>query len=527
MAIGTFLRVALHRDRILLPASIGGLAAMAALSSSATVGLYPDVASRVGAADLINGSAALVALYGRLYDPTSLGALAMVKMGGFGSVFVAMLAIVVVVRHTRADEESGRLELLAAGPVGRAAPLAAALAEVLVASVALAALTALGLWATGLPLAGSLAFGLAWGSVGVSFGAVAAVAAQLTSSARTATAISATVLAVTYLLRGLGDISDAAALAWLRWASPVGWALQVRPFAGDRLWVLAIPAAFAVAASALASSLSDRRDLGTGLIGAGSGPAGAAPALRGPFGLAWRLHRGSVVGWSVGFTLLGALVGSLAADVADYANNERARELFQQLGGQAALTDAYLSLELVVAGMVAAAFGVAAVLRLRTEEVELRAEPVLAGAVSRLRWAGGHVLIAVAGSAALVVLGGAAAAVAHAVRTGDLAVAPPVVGAALAQVPAVWVVVASAWAVVGVAPRWSTVAWGAFATFVVLAELGPLLGLPQWLIDLSPFGHAVGLPGGPVPVAALGALATVAAGLAVIGAVGLRRRDLG
>src|SRR5437867_2764366 len=109
---GALARLALRRDRVLLPVWLAVFVGIAGSSASATIDLYPTEASRVQAAEAVNRTQSLVALYGRVYDPTSLGALALVKLGGLGAVFVAVLAIVVTVRHTRAEEETGRLELV-------------------------------------------------------------------------------------------------------------------------------------------------------------------------------------------------------------------------------------------------------------------------------------------------------------------------------------------------------------------------------------------------------------------------------
>ena len=124
---GTLFRLALRRDRWLLPGWALGFAAMAWFSATATANLYPAESGRVEAANAVNATPALVALYGRIYDPASLGALALFKMTAFGAALVGVLMVVVTVRHTRAEEESNRLELLGAGVVGRDAPLAAAL----------------------------------------------------------------------------------------------------------------------------------------------------------------------------------------------------------------------------------------------------------------------------------------------------------------------------------------------------------------------------------------------------------------
>jgi ABC-2 type transport system permease protein len=259
---GALARLALRRDRIMLPVWLAVFVVMAASSAAATIPLYPTLASRVQAADTLNQTQSLVALYGRIYDPTSVGALAIVKLGGLGAVFVAMVAIVIVVRHTRAEEETGRLELLGATVVGRLAPLTAALLVVVGANLALAVLTSFGLVFAGLPADGSFAFGFAWAGVGIAFAAIAGVTAQLTSGARTATGLATAVLGFVYVLRAIGDTADETGPRWLTWLSPIGWGQQFRPYAGNRWWVLLITVAFAVLVAAAAYALAVRRDLG-------------------------------------------------------------------------------------------------------------------------------------------------------------------------------------------------------------------------------------------------------------------------
>lgn len=522
----TLVRLALHRSRVLIGVWLAVFVGMAALSSSATVDLYPTAADRLQAADAVNQSSALVAFYGRIYDPTSIGAIAMIKMGGIGAVFVAMLAVVLVVRHTRADEEAGRTELLGATATGRLAPLAAALTVVALTSVALAVLTAAGLAATGLPVDGSIAFGLAWAGVGLAFGAIAAVIVQLTPSARTATSLSAGVLAAVYLVRAVGDAADEAGPRWLSWLSPIGWGQQFRPFAGNRWWVLLITLGFTAVVGIGAFALAARRDLGTGAIPTRPGPATASPGLRSSLALAWRLHRVSFIGWAVGFAGMGALLGNLASNVESFMGSEQAREFFTKLGGEKALMDAFLAVELSFAGIVAAAYGISVIVRLGTEEHELRTEPVLATAVSRIRWAGGHIAVAVGGTAALLVLAGVSAGLAHGAAIGDLGETGQVVVAALVQLPAALVLVAIAIAGYGLGPRATTVGWIALAAFVLLAELGPLLNLSQWVLDLSPFAHVPKLPGGAFTATPVVALSLVAVAIVAAGLARYRHRDI-
>src|SRR4051794_3965661 len=174
---GALLHLAWRRDRVVVPAWSAVFVLMAASSAAATVGVYPTVASRVAAATSVNTTPSLVALYGRIYDPTSLGAVAMFKLAGLGAAFIAVFAAATVVRHTRAEEEAGRLELLGSAVVGRSAPLAAALLLATGASAGIGALTALGLMVAGLPARGSVVFGASWAATGLVFAAVAGVAA--------------------------------------------------------------------------------------------------------------------------------------------------------------------------------------------------------------------------------------------------------------------------------------------------------------------------------------------------------------
>ena len=523
---GSLLRLALRRDRVMLSAWILIFVVMAAGSASATIGLYGTVESRIAAADSINNSPSLVALYGLIYDESSIGALSMIKMGAFGGALVAVLAILLVIRHTRSEEEAGRLELVGSAVVGRHAPLAAAVLLTVTANVLLALLTFLGLVGTGLSASGSFAFGLAWASIGIAFTAVAAVAAQVTDSARAAISMAVAFLGFVYVLRAVGDTAGDGAAAWLRWLSPIGWGQQVRAYQGDRWWVLLIPVAFFVVLTAAAHALVERRDHGAGLLPTRLGPATAGRSLRGPLGLAWRLQRGALLGWAAGFVLVGLVFGNVASNVGDFLDSPGAKDLIQKLGGVRGLTDAFMSTELGMAGVIASVYAVQAVLRLRSEESELRSEPVLATKVGRIPWAWSHIVIALLGSAILLIAAGLAAGLAYGMQTGIAGDFWRVLAAAVVRVPAAWVIAAIVVAAFGFAPRAVVIGWVALVTFLVLGEFGPLFGLDQWVMNLSPYAHVPRLPGGNFSSAPLVWLVALAAVLIAAGLAAFRRRDV-
>jgi ABC-2 type transport system permease protein len=514
-------QMALRRDRILIPAWLATFVTVAGVSAAATNGLYPDEAMRARAGEAINATPALVALYGPVFDVTSLGAVALLKLAAMGSAMVGLLCLLLVVRHTRADEEVGRTELAAAGPVGRYAPLTSALLVASGTALVLGLLTAASLAVAGLPVAGSAAFGASWAACGVVFAAVGAVAAQLSGTARGARGLAVGVLCAAYLLRAIGDTSGPVLLTWL---SPVGWSEQIRAFAGDRWWPLLLSLAAAVTTTTAAAALGSRRDLGSGLLADRAGPA--TGGLPGPLALAWRLHRAALLGWATGFALLGVVLGSIAGSVTDFLDNPQARAMMEALGGEKALVDMFFSAELDFGGLIAAGFGISVVLRLAAEESQGRTEAVLAASTGRVRWALSHLAVAVAGSAILVAVLGVAAGASRALDVGDAAPLGSVLGGALARIPAVAVMTCLALLLYGAGARRAPLAWAALVGVVVAGELGPVMNLPDWVQSVSPYRHVPDLPGGTFSLEPVLVLLLVAVGLASLGAAAFRRRDV-
>lgn len=523
---GVLLRLALRRDRITLPLWIAVFVLMAAFSADATIALYPDAATRIQAAEAINGTPSLVALYGRIYDVTSLGAIAMIKMGGLGAMLLAVLAFNIVIRHTRAEEETGRLEVLLGGAVGLHAPLVAAAVVSMGAALAVGLLTGVALVAVGLPWSGSLAFGLSWAAVGVVFASVGAVTAQVTRSARTARGLATAALGLAYVLRAVGDSAGSADPSWLTWTSPIGWGQQVRPFAGDRWVVLVLLVVFSVACLALAFALSRRRDFAAGLVADRPGPAAASRRLGSAGALAWRLERGTLLGWAAGFALLGFVLGNVATTIEDLLDSPQAREMITRLGGVQSLTDAFIAAELGFMGLFAAAFAIQAALRLHAEETSLRLDPLLATGTSRLRWLASHTGVALLGPVVLALVFGTAVGLAAMAQTDDAGDLRGAVAGALVQLPAVWVVAGMAVATYGLVPRLAPATWAVLVGFLLVGEIGALVDLPSWAMGLSPFTHVPRLPGGELRVEPLLWLTAVAAALLVVGAAGFRHRDV-
>ena len=526
---GVLAALALRRDRIGLAAAVYVITAGVAGTAWTLKRLYPTPAGRAALAGTAGANPALRFLYGRL-DGTSLGSITTWRYGVWAGLFAALVAIFVVIRHTRSDEEAGRLELAGSAVVGRQAALVAALATAAAGAGAVSVLLCAVLPLTGLPAAGSALLALGIGCCGLAFTGIAAVAAQLASAARAARGIALGVLGVAFVLRGVGDSAGASGPSWLSWASPLAWIQLARPFGAPDPWVLALPLAVGAAGTGLAFALAAHRDLGAGLLPGRPGRATASAALRGPFGLAWRLQRGALAGWAVGYAFIFAICGAAAQGIGQLLGTSSAlKREFTRLGGQAAITNAYLAALMLLAGLVAAAYAVSVIGRLRAEETGGTAEPVLATATGRVRWAFSHIAVAVGGAALLLAVAGVATGLGYGLRTGSAGTwVARMTGAALGQLPSALVLAAVAIALFGVLPRASVGGgWTALGLVVVISLFGQALQLSHWILDVSPFTHAPRLPGGPVQAAPLLWLCAVALALSAAGLAGLRRRDIG
>ncbi|OBI90231.1 ABC transporter permease [Mycobacterium sp. 1245805.9] len=516
------LRLYLRRDRVSLPLWVLLLSLpLASVYVGSVLKVYPTETARAGFAASIMASPAQRALYGQVYNH-SVGAVGIWKAGMF-HLLIAVAVILTVIRHTRADEETGRTELVDSTAVGRYASLSAALLLSFGASIATGAIGAAGLLTTDIPRGGSLAFGAALTCSGLVFTAVAAVAAQLSPSARVARGTAFAVLGTAFTLRAVGDAGNGT----LSWFSPLGWSLQVRPYAGDRWWVLLLHLATTAVLTLVAYRLLAGRDVGAGLIAERPGPGRAGPRLRGVDGLTWRLDRGALVLWTVGLCLYGLLMGSVVHGIGDELGDSTiVRDIVARMGGTGVLEEAFMAVAYAMMGMVGAAFAISLTLRLHQEETGQRAESTLAGAVSRTHWLASHLVAALAGSAFAMLASGVAGGLVYGIAAGDiggkLAV---VVGTAAVQLPAIWLLAAVTVALFGLAPRFTPVAWGVLVCFVAIYLIGELGRFPQWLLDLEPFAHTPRV-GADFTAAPLLWLLAIDVALIILGAMAFRRRDL-
>lgn len=518
---GVLLRAFARRDRWMYLWWSLGIGLLYVSQAWSVDGLYTSQAELDRAAASMEGNPALVAMTGPARALNTTGGQVTWQAAAFGAILVGLMSMFLVGRHTRAEEESGRDELLRAAPVGRYATGTAAVLNALLANALVGAVTAGMLVAYGLATPDSLGLGVGVALGGWLFTGVALLAAQLTTSTRAAYGLTGAVIALAYALRAFGDVSVEA----LSWVSPIGWYQGMHAFSGLQWWPALLLLAGAVAGLAAAYAVFDRRDFASGVLPARPGPARAGARLGSGAGLAWRLQRVTVVSWAGGMLLFGLSFGTMGDDVGDLVGNSRtSRDLMVQ--GAADVVDGFYATLTLMLALLVAAFAISSALRPRAEEDAGRVESLLATALGRATWLGGHVAVTVAGTAVILALSGLGLGTSYALVTGDgdavLRLSLPV----LSFLPAVLVLSGLARLLHGLLPRLASLAWLGLLLASVVLLLGEVLRLPQWFQDLSPFEHLAMVPVEDFRWAPFAALSAVAAALSVAGQMAFRRRDV-
>lgn len=518
------LRLVLRRDRVRLPLWLAGLGGLIAVSALAVPPIYDTPEEVAGYARTVGASPVSYLMSGRQVAIDTIGGIVANEISQVAQLGICLMVMFLVVRHTRAEEESGRAELLRSTVLGRHAATLAALLYGVAAATLIGVVTTGSMLAAGLDGLGSVTYGVGLALLGLCYAAVSLVAAQLSTSARGALGLAGAAIAAGYLVRGVGAMQDSA----LVWASPFGWAQRMDAFGSEQWWPALLLVALTVLLLGLAGWLTAHRDFGGGLLQARPGPPRAVRRLGTPVGLALRLQRGLVIGWAVGLTALGLLYGAVIPTIPDLvaSNPDIAGFIGASPDAEQALVDAFLGYVFVFMAVISTGFAVGSVLRLVTDEEAGRAEVVLATSVSRAAWVGATVLVSAAGALLIASLMGLGLAVGYGLGTGEWDQAAAQVGGQVSYLPGVLVVAGLAVAVCGLVPRWSLLAWAGVAFVLVQVMLGELLRLPDWLDAVSPFWH---LPAVPVesfaPWPALVQLG-LAAALVLLGLWGYRRRDV-
>lgn len=518
------LLVSLHQDARNIAPWVAGITVLSASSVLAYTWIFTDPAQRRQLAATLGTNPALSLIFGHARNLSVADGFNAWRAGMLGALFAGVMAILIVVRNSRANEDSGQAELIASGVIARRSRLAVAVLMAVIASVAAGIVCFLVTVACGGGVTSTLILSSTFAASGLMFAGISAVAAQVGADARTASTLAIGALGVLFMLRGYVDASGAG--DWATWLTPFGWLEATQPATDNNPWPLLLCLTFAIVLVLAAFILQERRDFGQGVLAQRAGPATAGLAGN-VWGLAVKLNRGALISWLIGFAALGLIFGNLATAIGDLvAHNPAFRAILASGATDAAhLTFAFLATILQIIAIIASVMGVQIVMRVYSEEIDYRVEPLLAGSLRRVTYLASNALIALLGVALALLVAGTTLGLVAAARDSTISMTD-VVWQSVVTIPAVWALVGLALAAVGAAPRLRMVAWlGIVATFGITI-LGPTFKLPEWALNFSPLHH-VPIVIAPAPDwAGLAWVSAFAAAFLAIGFAGYARRDI-
>ena len=441
---------------------------------------YPTLSDRVGFARSFADNKAIRLFYGEPHDLLTVSGYTAWRVGGTLAIAAAVFGLLAAVRALRAEEDAGRTELVLAGILGRRAAFLAALAAIAAGVLILWLAEFAGFVAGGLPVGGSAYLALATASVVPVCAGVGAVASQLAPTRRIALELGGAVVGLFLLLRVIADTTSD--FGWLRWATPLGWAEQLRPFAGERPLVLLLPLAASALLLLLAARIAASRDIGTGILPARDRAEPRLRLLSSPTAQALRSERPSLIVWTVGVGAFALILGMISTSISSAGISKAVQREIAKLGSGSIFTPSgYVAFVFIFFILVVSLFACAQIGAARHEEAEERLERLLALPVGRRRWLGGRLVLAVAGAVAISLAAGLFTWAGAASQGVDISL-PRMLEAGANCLPVALLFLGFAALAYATVPRASAGITYALVTVAFLWQLvGSLLGVPHGL----------------------------------------------
>ncbi len=486
---------------------------------------YPTPSDRIAFARDFAGNKALRLFYGEPHDLRTIAGYTAWRVGGTLAIVAAVFGLLAAVRALRADEDAGRAELVLAGVVGRRTAYLSALAAVGAGIAILWVAELAGFLGGGLAAGGAAYLALATISVAPVCAGVGAVASQLAPTRRVALEVGGAAVGLLFLLRVIAD--TATGFGWLRWLTPLGWAEELRPFDHPEPLVLLLPAGLTVVLLLVAERMAGTRDVGTGVLPARDAAAPRLRFLSSPTAQAVRSERGSLIVWTIGIVVFAAVLGVVSQSVTSAGIPAKVQLEIAKLGsGSITTSTGYLAFVFIFFVLAVSLFVCAQVGAARREEAEQQLETLLALPVGRRGWLGGRLVLATCAASGLSLLAGAVTW-AGASAAGVTVPLPRMLEAGANCLPVALLFLGLAALAYAVVPRASAgVSYGLVAVAFLWQLVGSLLGVPHWVVELTPFAHVGLVPSEPFRAVAAGVLVSIGA-VAALAALGLfRRRDV-
>jgi ABC-2 type transport system permease protein len=505
--------------------------ATVASSAWSYASVYKTAAERARVAALFGFNTGLSAIDGPARQIQTVAGYTVWKSFMFLIIVGSVWGLLTGTKLLRGEEDAGRWEVLLAGQTTRRGAVGQALAGLGAGAVALWALTAVitvvvgRLPKVGIPAGPSLYFSVALVAPAVMFLAAGAFASQLAATRRQAAGYAGAALGACYAVRLVAD--SGTGLAWLRWVSPLGWVEELQPLTSPRPLALLPIAGLTVALGGSAVYLAGRRDTGASILPDRSSARPHTRLLGGPAGLAVRLARPALLGWTAAIAALALLMGFIAKQGGQaLTSSSSAEKVFSRLGAHGGSAAAYLGFTFLTVAWLIAFMAAGQVTAARAEEAEGRLDNLLVRPVSRWSWLAGRVVLAIAALAAGGLVAGLFAWAGAASQGSGISL-PSLLDAGINVVFPALAVLGIGVLAMGVWPRATTaVTYGVLAWSLLIELAGGFFSSSHWLLDTSVFHHMAPAPAMSPDWTSAGVLAAVGAVAALLGGLAFARRDL-
>jgi ABC-2 type transport system permease protein len=503
-----------------------------AIASSAVsyARIYKTPAQREALAAAYGANKATSALFGPAPQLQTVAGFTVFKISMTLMILGAVWGLLTSTRLLRGEEDNGRWELLLAGQTTRSGAAAQALGGLGAGVVTLWAVTGLitaltGLYSSvGIAAGPALYFALAMVATAVMFLAVGALTSQLAATRRQAASYAASFLGASYAVRMIADAG--VGLHGLIWASPLGWVEELRPLTAPQPLALLPIAAFTAVVAAAAVRLAGTRDAGASIVPDRDSSRPHLRLLTGPAGLAARLVRPVVISWWTAVAVSGLLFGLIAKSAGGTISGSSARQVLAKLGAPGTGADAVLGVCFLLLAVLIAFAAAGQITAARSEEAGGRLDHLLVRPVSRWRWLGGRLLIAVAVLLAAGVLAGVFAWLGAASQHAGVGFAT-MLEAGLNLVPPAISILGIGTLAFGVWPRVTPIVVYVLLGWSLLAVvIGGIGAISHWILDTSVFHQMASAPAVPPHWEANGVMVAIGVVSALIGGIAFNRRDL-
>lgn len=379
----------------------------------------------------------------------------------------------------------------------------------------------------GIDVNGAWLIGISLGMMGLLFGAIGLLMAQLFDNSRSATIASYLIFGMMYIARMNTDIRNPHQTWWV----PMGWIEKINAFHQNNWLPVFMLGGLILMIWFGALWNNQMRDVGAGLFSVHAGRQKASWLLRGPITLVERLQRYKTIIWIIGLFILGVTYGSIFNTIGDIL---RTNPTMQSVFGRAAVQSVnhqillnFISVISVVMVTLATLPAVITLNKVRSDTDRGYLENVYARSVSR-----SHIFTSYLLNALIVGVMGLAASLLGIYVAGNAVLDHGkieiitylhvliVFGSVLLFAIGLAVFLN------GLLPRWNWITWiylgyGFFASY-----LGELIKLPEWAKKLNGLGWTHSVPLYAVNYSYVIIMLVITAVLIIIGYVGFNYRDL-